>query len=452
MRPSLSSHALLVVAPVLVAAAAAFALAGSQRAALQLSSAVRLGRVTGALFRGEMAATAGRLTEGARPLPASEVTSSMADVARRGDTVAALGTVSGKLVLSVALPGENPPGREAGESPSPPGVRGATEPFRPRALHLLGSRTGMRSALYFRGNRVLAHPPEFGPSTLEEAFEADAPDAPAPSSDRRSMPISPAPSFLSLDPGPTALLPIASGGETPPPLNLLVTPSPTPAGGTMPWGPPLLLVVSCAGGLLLAWQGRRYGGRLPVLASSALPVAALWIVVLAWSVRAETWVEEAETRDLIRTLALLEASPGEGGEAGLDGKEPDRGKEREGASPEPEGPAGAGGYEMARIRNGTVVSSTLPEETLERLLARLPPPPVAFPVTGELPEPGPGAYGAGGGGEEDLILLFRPERREARVASPMRLGALGGGASLLSLLFLFFARDPGRDHLVRHPE
>jgi hypothetical protein len=220
----------------------------------------------------------------------------------------------------------------------------------------------------------------------------------------------------------------------------------------MPWGPSLLLVVSCAGGLLLARQGRKYGGRLSVLASSSVPVAALWIVVLAWSVRVETWVEKAETRDLVRTLALLEASPGETWEAGSGEEEPERGEEGEGASSEPEGPVGAGGYELAQIRDGTMVSSTIPEATLERLLERLPPPPVAFPVTGQLPEPNQGAYAAVGGGEDDVLLLFRPGRREARVASRMRLGALGGGASLLSLLFLFFARDPGRDHLVRHRE
>ena len=213
-------------------------------------SGTRIGRLGQVLFMEEMAHQAGALARSAPVLPDPDQASPIIRAAQRGDTVAALGTSSGELVLSVAL-------EEVAEGQPEPRIRALTQPFKPLILSRIHGSVGYSGALYFRGHRVEADPEGFGPDSL--------------SRQDLQHPISgPTPFFTQAGAG--VLLPLSETASSTPPLHLLVTPS-LPSAPDLPWGTSRIVFFAGAALGLLTLM-RRNGGKEGWARTS--PPGGLW--------------------------------------------------------------------------------------------------------------------------------------------------------------------------------
>jgi hypothetical protein len=103
MRSSLSRYSFLLVLPAVLALLSGFLLQERNAVSRSLESAERLGNLTAILLQKEVGGMAAELARQAGPLENPDSTSPVVQAAMAGDTVAALGTLSGELVLSVAL-------------------------------------------------------------------------------------------------------------------------------------------------------------------------------------------------------------------------------------------------------------------------------------------------------------------------------------------------------------
>ncbi len=394
MRCSPLRYLLWVLLPVGAGVLLSQHLATRETESLTQTSTSRIGNLAAHLFSEEMGARAGELAQEAPILTNPDPSSPLIQAAQRGDTVAALGTSSGELILSLALP------EGSGDSLR---IRATTAPFHPTTLGLVRSRTGFGIALYLRGIRAVSAPQGFGPERIQEPGTTP-----------------PSPSPWEIQPG-SAFFPLASSATAASPAQLLVGPSRTPELGLKPWHS--VLVILLAWGLgLLSWfllppKGMEESGPdFRLLTLTGLPLLVLWASLLWTGNRVEAGAEELQREDMVRVLALMK-----GGVIPLS----------------PEEITGSTGFQLLRSEEGVIVESTLsPGPMADRLMA-LPIPAPTFPALGTLEE----------GGQEVVYANLRegPGRSLSLVAPPPRgdlrrlrlvLAALGGGASLLSLGFL----------------
>ena len=363
-------------------------------------SGTRIGRLGQVLFMEEMAHQAGALARSAPVLPDPDQASPIIRAAQRGDTVAALGTSSGELVLSVAL-------EEVAEGQPEPRIRALTQPFKPLILSRIHGSVGYSGALYFRGHRVEADPEGFGPDSL--------------SRQDLQHPISgPTPFFTQAGAG--VLLPLSETASSTPPLHLLVTPS-LPSAPDLPWGTSRIVFFAGAALGLLTLM-RRNGGkegwaRTSLLVAYGAPMSVMWIGLVTGCF----WIELRDTGfrqgEMVRLLAVLQE-----GEENLP----------------PETLAQAIDFEVTRLSGDTVVS-TIKEESLLRRTVGLPFPTSGLPSTGvEETDPVPIAFASALGTRADRIILTGPKNRGDLQRRRLVLAGLGGVASLLGLVFLFGGR------------
>ncbi len=384
------------------------------------SSALRLGRLATLLFREEMGDAAADMARRAPIVSTPDPTSPVVQAALRGDTVAALGTLSGEMVLSVAL-GERVEGvvgadsGAAGEG-SALQLRAITEPFQPRAPTLLRSRTGYAAAVYLRGRRVAEEPPGFGPDLLPPSETALLPGDPP---------------GLSTPLGTAVLLPLDPRAPADAPVQILVAAPPELLPPSDPWREARLLLLGLAsGGILLSWLRSSWGPRgnrgasflhlLPL----ALPLGALWLFLLGGGAAATARIEEAQKREMIRVLALLM----------------DRGEGRDLLQV-----AEASEYQLTRKGVEGAPLSTLPPGPLLESLLALPAPPPAFPTLGTVLQGGEPILFASLREEDGQILtLSAPDEGRSVRGLRVVLAGLGAAASLLALVFLLRAPPLGR--------
>lgn len=386
MRISPLSYLLWVLLPVGAGVLLSHQLATRETESLAHASTSRIGRLATRLFSEEMGIRAGELVREAPILTNPDPSSPMIQAAQRGDTVAALGSSSGELTLSVAL---------AEGSPDSLQLRATTALFLPTTLDLVRSRTGFGIALYLRGNRAAGAPRDFGPEGIG-----------------------------GLAPLGSALFPLASSGSVASPAQLLVGPTQTPEAGWRSWRGWLTLLVAWGLGLLawliLAPKGKGdTGPNLPLLILTGLPLIVLWVSLFWMGERVETGAEELQRGDMVRVLALL----------------------KDGTVPlSPEDLTESTGFNLLRGEGGEMGAATLPPGPMVEELLALPLPPPTFPALGILEAEG----------EEVVYANLRegPGRTLTLVASSPRgtlrnlrliLAGVGGGASLLSLGFLFGA-------------
>lgn len=416
MPSSLTRYLLLVCLPVLGIGLTAQLLTHGRLQTLRMESGVLAGKTAGLVFREEMRSRAAKMSERAPVIVPPDPSVPAVAAALDGDTVAALGTISGELVLSVALP-LDPEESDLPDSASPGArlrIRGLTETFQPRALSLLRGRTGHRAALYFRGRRVLAAPPEFAPDSVT------APPTSLEGDPHRTLAVSG---------GSGVLLPLNpwEGGALP--LALLVSPPENRAESPLETAAPLLLLVlTCGLGALALVRFRRPG------LSTILPLGVCWIILLSGVAKGEERFRDLRRGSLVRVLALWTEAGGPGDLTDL---------------------ARLTGYQAVRIRDGDILLSTTENQDLQEAAARIPAPEPGFPGTGPLPEGagslirGPrGLYGAVWDDEGALTVLLDVPARGSWGGLRLPLTVLGGMGSLPALLFLLFARRGREDHLV----
>ncbi len=387
-----------------------------------LASAERLGTLVTHLFRDEMARKAARLAGRAPVLERPDSASPLIRAALTDDTVAALSSASGELLLSVALRERSDDGASQAPrqgTPLPGRLRGLTEVFTPASLALFRSRTGSAVALYLRGERILSRPESFGPAALPDSVTV-----PGGTSGRT----------LSSQGEPAIVLPVDPTRTTTSAVHFLVTPSP----GTPTVAATLSRAVTIGLGLLFSFglaalgMGRllkksRVPPRILVLAVVAVPLLCLWLTSLVGQRCMEAAVEESRRSELVRALALVE---------GVDGTPPD--KEAVAGTP----------FGMTRLTKRGVRDSTLPTGPLLDRVAILQSPPPGFPGTGTITtEEGAVTYAAVVEESGDILVLTIPPGKEPLRRTRLLLAALAGAASLLTLGFLVpgKASPPGMD-------
>jgi hypothetical protein len=428
MRLSFKRYLLWVLAPTGFATLGAQALCVRSAESHTLDSASRMGAMATLLFFQEMGARSEEMAHAAPLLGDPDLESPILLAASRGDTVVALSITGEELMLSVAfavedetakagMPGEEP------EEPSlaTPQLRAVTEPFHPLSLGFFHTHTGLGAALYLRGLRAAAAPPDFGPARMG-TVDGDLP-SPAPLADVVILPLTTGPrepsGTLS---SPTRLL-VAS------PRGLPATPS-TEGGigfiilplilGMVSWG--ILMAPGPAGsqgtGPHRAEPRRKL--KLRLLTLTALPLGALWIILLGYGKEISSGAEELQTRDLVRVLGLLSQSA-----PGIDLIDV----------------AGRTGFEALRRDGDVLLDATLPPGPLLAQVMALSPPPPDLPVQGTLREGGTiWAFAASREGPDRAIVLLARQSSSYLGSLPPRLAALGSVASLLSLGFLLANR------------
>ncbi len=403
MRRLILSYLLLILLPAGGALLAGGILTRKELNERRDESAFRFAGLGALLFRTEMGDAAGEMALRAPVLPDPDPSSPVARAALAGDTIAALGTDSEGLVLSVAL-GE--PGEE-GDSASLR-LRAVTEAFRPQALALLRSRTGYGTALYLRNRRALAEPHGFGPPRL---------DIPVPAPPGQADPL------VVTEAGRGILLPLDPGAPGAMPVQILVAVPPGVLEPEHRLPSVLLLTLALAlGGGMLLWAGTIRAstrGSPPVLVrilAAALPMAALWFALLSCSGSTGDRIREFQKGEMIRVLALLK-----GNVRALDPLEV----------------AMATGYQVTLARPGSDPLSSLPPGPFLDRVLEIPPPPPTFPTTGTVPaSEEPTIFAALREGPGEVLFLTTPSESLRLRGFLTTLLGIGGVATLLALLTL----------------
>jgi hypothetical protein len=392
MRPIQRQYLLWTLLPCVACAFLGEELARREGQALSAASTARIAALAGHLFTEEMGAKAGELALEAPVLTDSTLDSPILRAARRGDTLAALGSSSGTLTLSVAL------AEEEGESLR---IRAITAPFPPRTPRLISSRTGGSVALYLRGQRIISTPKGFGPGELGELGD----------------PVSLPPESI--------LIPLASSGTPAAPAQLLVG-SPERVGRETPfplWIPILLAAIAFAG-LVRLVPSRAASAESPVpsnlLVLNWLPPVLLWIVLLGIGAAVGREAEDLLRRDMVRVLAIM----------------------RDAELPlSPHALADLTGLRMIRGEEGRLLESTVQDSALVDRILALPLPPPTFPVLDRI-QAGEGeiTYAHMREGPGATLSLVAPSATGGMGRFRLLLAALGGVASLGSLLSLYRLR------------
>jgi len=411
MKPTLLRYLFFIFVPVVIAFSSGLFLHKRRAVSRSLESATRLGSLTAVLLQREIGDMAAQMADQAAPLENPDSSSPVVQAAMAGDTVAALGTLSGGLVLSVAY-SEAREGESPGEAGGPPRLRAMTAPFPAPSISSLHGRSGFGAALYFRGERVvgIGGPEGFAPPTL---------------TDPESGTMGNARTTIATSLGPAVLLPLSPDYPSSTPVQLLVTPANAGLSAPSPLAGLLTLLVGCGLGLaiLLVGIGRRKQGEDSrpgfLLALYLLPVGSLWIA-LALSYQ----VSGREARDfgqgeMVRALGILRDS----------GRELEAGELGD-----------ATGFGVSRFSEGRTLESTLDDQLLIQELAELPPPPPNLPTTGIVAD-GPEALTYASILEDPstiLVLTGHGYEKPLRLLWLLQAG-LGGVASILGLIFVFSA-------------
>lgn len=418
MRPGFRQYFIWVLLPVALAFVAGQVQVFRTVQGRAMESRERFGRLADQLFREEMGAQAAAMAGTAPVLSNPDPSSPVLQAALRGDTVAALGTDSGNLVLSVALaaepeiaPGEAPVGEEG---PANVSIRAATETFPAAFLTLLRSRAGHLGAFYLRGSRVAGEPSSFGPESL---------------SAREATGTAGNPWTITTALGPASVIPLGGQPGAPGLLHLLVAPSSPTMGPSSPWRALALLIVGAALGLTgLFWgqvtkrgaaASRDHPGSVPLLVSYGAVVLGLCCAFLESGNGVAADFAEAQESELVRTLALFAD---------------------DGAGLRPEAVSEATGYGAYRFRGGFPGSGTGPDSIPSEVLA-LPTPGSSFPSAG-LAGRGTGSFRFASFLKDSghTLVLTATARGGALQSMRMALAVLGGVASLLGLIFLGSSR------------
>ena len=405
MRSKFFSYFLWVLVPVATAFGLSQTLIQRTYQLRKLESGERFGRLTAVFFLEQMSARATELSLAAPILSDPDRSSSVIQAALRGDTVAALGTLSGELTLSVALV------EQEADSPEVQ-IRAMTQPFPPHFLTRLHGSVGYPGALYLRGQRVTEEPPGFGPEALPDGgsnLTAGSPDT------------------LPTASGVGVLVPLGDALPAAAPLQLLIAPS-LPALYTPPfWRGPGALLLGAGLGifvLLLLLREREPNGpsriNLLSLVAYVTPMGTLWLGLLGQGEKVDLNRGDFSRGEMVRVMAMLR----EGGE-----------------KLGHEAIAQATGFGVTRIVNEEV-ESTLDEGPPLIEVRGLPLPPSSLPTTGVVSdELASFAFATVREGPEQRLILTRPSNEEPLRRVRLLLAGLGGAASLLGMMFLFRGRS-----------
>jgi hypothetical protein len=419
MRPATTRYLLFVLLPTALAFALAHLVRETKAEARSLESARRLGSLTTVLLREEMADQASQLLARATPRANPDTTSPVVQAALRGDTVAALGTLEGELVLSVALAET-----EREDSLEPPLLRAEMSAFPASALGSLAGRTGFTSALYLRGDQVKRGGP--GDSLQLKVLSEKLTHA-----TRRG----PAPAVTEIGKG--LVLPLDPQHPTSTPVHLLVVPGRAGVPRALPVLEALILLAGILGGLVLILAGRGTAGGLArspltgLLPLYLLPVATLWVSLILSGQQLDRAVFDFDRLEMVRALGLLRDA---------------------GRSVELAEITGATGFGATRIRQDGGVGSSLEDEPLIRRLAGLPPPQPSGPSTGSIGREFSEVRYASMAESDDVVLILSAQTTEGSLRTGRLFQAvLGGVASLLGLLWVFSASRSRRGREERPP-
>jgi hypothetical protein len=399
MRRLLLGYLLWVVVPVSFATGIGRAWADKAAEGRILESGVRFGALARELLMTEMGARTGELAGEAPVLTDPDETTPIIRTALQGDTVAALGTLSGDLVLSVALAeeAENGLGRR---------IRAITEPFLPDFPSRFRGAMGYSAALYFRGERVLAEPDGFGPGSLGS----------------RDLEVSSEEAFLlNTSTGPAVLSSLVGGPTSAPTLHALVGPA-VSSPASLPGVPSrlTLLLGATFGGLflmagILGATERGRAGRGFRVAAYTLPVVIMWIGLLDTGQWLRTNDADFTRSELVRVQAVLS------------GLEPRL---------EPTRLAQATRFEVTRISKEAVESTLEAGPALEALKE------ISVPASGP---PSVGMVSSGtarlayAGARPDsgtVLVVSTPIGGESKTPRWILLVVLGAATSMLGLVFL----------------
>lgn len=398
MRDSFTRYVLWVLLPLGLAGVTGHYLSLTENRALARESATRLGRTGVALLAGEMGKQAAALTREATLLTNPDPASPLIRAAMKGDTVAALGTSSGELTLSLAL------AQGTGDSLQ---IRATTTPFPGQALDLFHTRTGRGIALYLRGRKARAAPVDFGGEALPGI-------SPAGQEIQEGIPAG------------GVLLPLLEPDAGSSPARILV--GPPGAAGAEPRLWPTLLAVFLAwamGGFTwrLLSPRRTGGGRVLVLLSvTGVPLLVLWLLLGYLGSQVEGRADELLRGDMVRVLAILKDA---GGLLSL------------------EEVPGTSGFHVLRKGGEEVLASTHPPGPTLAALVKLPLPAPAFPTLGKMEADGSRlVYAVMREAPGQGLLLSAPDTEEGLAGFRLLMGGSGGVASLLALGFLVAASRP----------
>jgi len=423
MKPILLRYLFFIFVPVVIAFSSGLLLQKGGAASGGLESATRLGNLAAALLQREISDMADQMAREAEPLENPDTSSPVVQAALAGDTVAALGTLSGNLVLSVAY-AEAREEESPGDVGGPQRLRAMTEPFPASSISSLRERSGFGAALYFRGGRIagLGGPDEFAPPTLTESESGTT-------GSRRTT--------IATSLGSAVLLPLDPDYPSSTPIHLLVTPANAGLSAPSALAGSLILLAGSGLGLaiLLAGVGQREtgGDTRPgsLLALYLLPLGSLWIALALSFHDSGREARGFGQVEMVRALGLLRDAESEPtvGEMG-----------------------GATGFDVSRFSEGRALESTLDDQLLIQELAELPPPPPSLPATGMLND-GPEALTYASMLEDSgtvLVLTGHGYERPLRFLRLLQAG-LGGVASILGLVFvLSVARlHRGREEMRR---
>jgi hypothetical protein len=419
MRPTVTRYLLFVLLPTALAFSFAHQVQKNVAESRSLESARRLGNLTSVLLRSEMAELASELVAQARPPANPDTTSPIVKAALRGDTLAALGTLEGELVLSVALAET-----ARDDSLRSPVFRAETSAFPASALGSLEGRSGFASALYLRGEQVKGggRGDSLEPKVLSETVTR---------STRRG------PARVVTGVGTGLVLPLDPQNTASTPVHLLVVPGQAGVPRPRPILEALILLAGILGGLALILARRDTAGRLAesplvaLLPLYLLPLATLWVSLILSGHKLDRAVVAFDGLEMVRALGMLR---------------------------EAEGPirlsaiTAATGFGATRTRPGEGLESSLEEEDLIRRLAELPAPQPSGPSIGTM---GGDSYGVTYASmtETDagaLILTTAKNEEPLRIGRLFQAG-LGGAASLLGLLWVFSASRSRRDRVGMLP-
>lgn len=384
---------LWVLLPVGLAGFAGHLISNLEGEAIADESTARLGRLGASLLRGEMGYRSASLSREAGAVTDPDLRSPLIRAALDGDTVAALGTSSGELTLSLALT------RSAGDSLE---LRAITAPFAAETLDLLRARAGLRTALYLRERKARGSPEDFGPARLPEDAQGSALQG-------------------------SILLPLTGSGSGPSPARILVAPiAPRSSSFTLRRSLFLILLAWSAAGLLWLIPVRQRGStrhRARRLTLIGVPLLLLWILLAN---QERTVAIDAGTllrQDLVRVLAAIQ-------DAG------------EFLSAE-EIPA-ATGFLLVERSGGRVLNPDLPPGLDAGMLLAIPVLESRTPTLGKIEDHGRQIVYAGlAGSTESELLLIAPEAGEGLESFRLLLAGLGGMASFLALGFLArYRKDP----------
>ena len=407
MRQKLISYFLWILLPSVVSLGLGHGAVQRARDLRNLESGQRFGHLTAAFLRNQMGIQATELAREAPTLTNPDPTSPILRAALEGDTVAALGVISGELVLSVAL-------GEEGMDPSGVRVRAITRPFPSQFLTRLTGSVGYPVALYLRGRRSAGEPQGFGPDTLgaNQRIRSGSEST-----------------NLNTPGGPAVLLPVDDDPSSSTPIHLLVAPSlPNPStpllwegSGILCWGAVIGLLA-----LFFYWRkpdlGVGFPHRLLLLLVFGAPLASLWIGLYGQGRGVASERFHFHRGEMVRTLAVLK----DGGDR-LDH----------------ETIAQATDFEVTRIKDESV-ESTLEKGPHLQSIRQLAGPYTPLPMTGIVgEEPSTSTFAAAWEPTGKLLILTHASNERPLRRIRLLLAGLGGAASLLGMVFL--SRVPSRN-------